>query len=341
MISKGKFLTTLKNRVSFASDQHGESLYESTSSIKETLLLGKCVIVKVSGGLCNQMMCYKAGRVVSEWNRASLMLYAPQINLDDQRTFFLERYPIKYSMIFSSDMTLSKMLDSNDVLQVKKEHLFDPNGERFEGDRKQAILSRIKNAKVVYMDFWLPLYFWRADKEFSPQEDILNELTLNTKVYLSERDHEVMLQIKRCRNPVAVHIRRGDFLSTKYDLEVRVEYYLRALDFLSRRIRGPEFFIFSDDQDWCKCELKSKHKLNFIDHNDDRACTSDMYLASLCDHFILTNHSTFSHHMVELNCPKPGRLVVTNSKDFLITQGEIADYYTPEYCIVIEADSER
>lgn len=335
MIRNKRPLNGLKNFLKFVGHGQRKNLPESVPPNPETLLLGKSVIVNISGGLCNQMMCYKAGRIVSEWNSAGLILYVPNIHLDDHRTFFLDRYPIEYTMMFQSKSMLARILDSNEVLQVKKEHLFDSNGERYDGDRKQELLSQIKSAKIVYMDFWLPLYFWRADKEFAPQEVILKELVLKTETYLNDRDRRVMMQIKHCRNPVAVHVRRGDFLSSEYDLAVRADYYNHALDFLTQSVSDPEFFVFSDDPDWCKRELSSKYKLHFVDHNDARACTSDMYLGSLCDHFILTNHSTFSHHMVELNHAKSGRLVVTNSKDFLITQRTISEYYTPEYCTVI------
>jgi len=301
----------------------------------EKVWMGRTVIVEITGGLCNQMMCYKAGRLVAEWNGASLVLYVPHYELENHQAFYLHRYPIVYSMLTYSKQLIATILNSNDVLHVKREDLFTSDGSMVSGDSKREVFSKIKKAKILYIDFWLGLYMWRSDQLFKPSIQVLEELTLDANKYLSDLDREVIRDIKDCVNPVAIHIRRSDFLTEDYDLEVKSDYYNRAMEFISHKVELPEYFVFSDDIAWCKNNLDSKYAIHFVDHNGAGTCTNDLFLGSLCRHFILTNHSTFSHHMAELATRHPVGYVITNSKNHLITNRTIGDYYTPKRCHVV------
>ena len=90
-------------------------------------------------------------------------------------------------------------------------------------------------------------------------------------------------------NPVALHIRRGDFLiNSVHHHNLSMKYYEEALkQFDSDR----QVIIFSDDTDWCKSQPLFE---------DDRflVCEgggpyTDLYMMSKCDDFIIAN-STFS-----------------------------------------------
>lgn len=91
------------------------------------------------------------------------------------------------------------------------------------------------------------------------------------------------------QNPVALHIRRGDYLiNSGNHFNQKLDYYEKSLSkFDSRR----QIIIFSDDPKWCM-----EQKL----FSDDRFIISsgnspyhDLYLMSQCDDFIIAN-STFS-----------------------------------------------
>ena len=64
--------------------------------------------------------------------------------------------------------------------------------------------------------------------------------------------------------------------------------------------------------DWCKENLRANSRLTLVDLHDEREAYKDLYLASQCRHFILSNESTFSHQIVQLSTPARNRLVITS-----------------------------
>jgi hypothetical protein len=92
----------------------------------------------------------------------------------------------------------------------------------------------------------------------------------------------------------ALHVRRGDFLSTEsFHRPCPMEYYERAIELVIADAPSTQFVIFSDDIAWCRKELPMRFPLRdplFISDNPDWL---DMALMSRCDHHICAN-STFS-----------------------------------------------
>ena len=95
--------------------------------------------------------------------------------------------------------------------------------------------------------------------------------------------------ISSVKNPIALHVRRTDYLTNSENhFNLQLEYYAAALkhfDFTRNVI------IFSDDPAWCKDQkLFSDDRFLISDNTDNRI---DLCLMSLCDDFIIAN-STFS-----------------------------------------------
>ena len=80
------------------------------------------------------------------------------------------------------------------------------------------------------------------------------------------------------------------------------------MDFLPE----PAFFVFSDEPAWCRKNLVASAPLHHADWNTDSTGYRDLFLASQCRHFILSNESTFSHQIVQLSPGHPDRIVITS-----------------------------
>ena len=90
-------------------------------------------------------------------------------------------------------------------------------------------------------------------------------------------------------NPVALHIRRGDFLTNSGNHHNQtLDYYEEAL---SKFDVKRQVIIFSDDPQWC-VEQKLFESDRFIVSSGNNPYM-DLYLMSQCDDFIIAN-STFS-----------------------------------------------
>ena len=95
--------------------------------------------------------------------------------------------------------------------------------------------------------------------------------------------------IKQFTNPIALHIRRGDFVwNNKNHPPLGLDYYESALKLFDS---DREVIIFSDDTEWCKeQELFANDRFAVAEGGDQ---FYDLCLMSMCDDFIIAN-STFS-----------------------------------------------
>ena len=60
---------------------------------------------------------------------------------------------------------------------------------------------------------------------------------------------------------------------------------------LEKKIKSPRYYIFSDDQNWSRKNIKSKHICTYIDHNQGKESHEDIRLMSQCKHNIIANSS--------------------------------------------------
>ena len=139
--------------------------------------------------------------------------------------------------------------------------------------------------KVVFEDYWLDLnYFTSFRFDFN-----VSMLKNNTK------NIEILKQIN-LNQSVAIHVRRGDYVSAKYfDLYAGVcdaNYYKKAIDYVSSLSNTVVFYVFSDDIAWVSENLSIPNAI-FVDWNKAENSCIDLYLMSQCKMNIIAN-STFS-----------------------------------------------
>lgn len=110
------------------------------------------------------------------------------------------------------------------------------------------------------------------------------------------RDLEVSKLIKDT-NSVSIHVRRGDYATNantqKYHGLCGLDYYNDAINLISQKIKDPTFFVFSDDHQWVRENLKIPYEVVCVDHNGPDRNYEDMRLMSQCKSNIIAN-STFS-----------------------------------------------
>ncbi|MCY1722118.1 alpha-1,2-fucosyltransferase [Prolixibacteraceae bacterium Z1-6] len=101
-------------------------------------------------------------------------------------------------------------------------------------------------------------------------------------------------------NSVAIHVRRSDYLDSKIGKRFggicTDSYYTNAINAIKGKVENPNFIIFSDDIEYVKNNMDIENSY-IVDGN---AGYVDLYLMSLCKHFILAN-STFSFWAAILN----------------------------------------
>ncbi len=117
--------------------------------------------------------------------------------------------------------------------------------------------------------------------------ELREELVLRSQNYTPKYKY-LREGIKRTKS-VAMHIRRDDYLilSHKY-YNLQQEYYDRAVQMMENVLNDFYIFVFSDDMDWCRENIKYENSI-YVDIEPCQAFD----LMRLCKHHIIAN-STFS-----------------------------------------------
>jgi Glycosyl transferase family 11 len=135
-------------------------------------------------------------------------------------------------------------------------------------------------------------YFQTSEMVEAVADELRVDLTL--KEPAKGKNLELLRQIRRSRNPVSLHVRRGDStLPWEGKVVLPMEYYAHAISTMRERFVDPDFFVFSDDMSFVKESLPRGARMVFVEHNDDFASHEDLRLMSACHHHIIAN-STFS-----------------------------------------------
>jgi hypothetical protein len=154
--------------------------------------------------------------------------------------------------------------------------------------------------------------YWQSEKYFADCRDqILADFTFPEA---EGRNAELAEQIAGTLS-VSLHVRRGDYVSNASHVSCGQAYYDAALSALLPQLDSdPVIYVFSDDPDWVRENLKLPGTRVVVDHNGAEADYEDMRLMSLCDHNIIAN-SSFSWWSAWLN-RNPERKVIAPEQWF-------------------------
>ena len=158
--------------------------------------------------------------------------------------------------------------------------------------------------------------FWHSEKYFKDIENVIRqEFTIRDEP--DALNKEMANKIMACE-PVSIHIRRGDYVSDKKTNEFHgtcsLEYYNDAIGIITKEIKAPHFFVFSDDPVWVQDNLKLKFSTTYLVYNGAEKAYEDLRLMSLCKHHIIAN-SSFSWWGAWLS-GNPYKIVIAPKKWF-------------------------
>ncbi len=127
--------------------------------------------------------------------------------------------------------------------------------------------------------------YYQSLKYFDEYKDIIkDELKVTDEVL--EKNKVLLKEIKN-NNSVCIHIRRGDYVGTKHQV-CDENYYLKAAEIINKKVKNAKLYIFSDDLEWVKENIKFKDKVYYVEGNNNY---EDLRLMYSCKHFIISNSS--------------------------------------------------
>lgn len=252
------------------------------------------IITKLIGGLGNQMFQYGVGRRAALANNTELKLDITGYEKQEGIT------PRRYTL---------------NIFSIQADIAYDEEINKLKG-KNRGLLSLfykkiLKNNSNNYLEG-----YWQSEKYFKDIEKIIRkEFTFKHKPGVINQ--KMVDRIKNC-NSVSIHIRRGDYIVDKKTNQVHgicdSDYYRRAIEYVTGKIKNPHFFIFSDDPAWAKQNFYPKFPCTYVSHNTGKKDYEDMRLMSLCKHNIIAN-SSFSWWGTWLNENK-NKIVIAPKKWF-------------------------
>lgn len=281
------------------------------------------IISKLIGGLGNQMFQYAAGRRAAFINKTFLKLdisgYKNQEGMT-KREYLLNCFNICEE--FASISEINKLKGKNNLLQkiLRKNYPIIDNRTFIIEKHFHFSPNILKTSNNVYLEG-----YWASEKYFKDIEDIIRQdFTFKFKPDLENK--KLIEKIKNCMS-ISIHVRRGDYVSVKKTHECHgvcsLEYYKKAINLITAQVKKPHFFIFSDEPEWIKQNLKLKYPNTIIDYNFHKKDYEDLRLISLCKHNIIAN-SSFSWWGAWLN-NNQNKIVIAPKKWFKDSSINTAD----------------
>jgi len=326
------------------------------------------IVVQIHSGLGNQLFMYAAARALAHKHNTALYL---DVDTDCKNgvdhgqyvghSFQLDRFNIaaQYPGLSAPDgqqapsqlglySALKVRLRDNDMLR-NAARVLRHNGV----DLSRLLLKLSGNEKRFFREErgdwgYKPHFMALPDntilrgcffsyRYFDPIQDLVKkELTL--KVQLSPQSKAVEEKI-RSTESVSLHIRRGDVITNPeyrswYEGIVTEDYYRNAVYYMRERLRDPHFFVFSDEIDWVKSNLKLPGNMTYVDHNGPDKGYEDLHLMSRCRHNVTAGFSSFSWWAAYLN-PNPDKIVLrTRRMNALDRLNHPEDFYPKGWTIV-------
>ena len=284
------------------------------------------IIVKLMGGLGNQMFQYAAARSLACRHGAQLKFDLSFLDSDQvgntPRTFELDHFCISAEK--ASHWEVSMMNGSgSEILARAYRKIAGYTDYREKGSHFDPQLLMLSDN--TYLEG-----YWQSECYFTDiREIILKELSVRTP--LNDKNLDLSEEIQAV-NAVSLHVRRGDYVLDEITSALHgvcdLAYYRRAEDMVEQTLSDPCFFVFSDDPEWVSDNLKLHYPARYISNNGGLP-HEDLRLMSLCRHHVIAN-SSFSWWGAWLSA-NPEKLVITPERWFNDHSINTCDLIPPQW----------
>ncbi len=268
------------------------------------------VIVKLSGGLGNQLFQYAAARRLALLRQCPLLIdahwYRDIPTGSTPRQVLISQLRIVAALEASGDPAALAPRPAG-----RWQRLFGPvriikEREPFRFDERLARPPLIGKNRTICLDG-----YWQSFRYVDPiRDELLAEI--RPRRALDPHYQPVAEQIAAATEPVMLHVRRGDYVHSASASAAHgalpLRYYERALRRLRAEVNAPTVFVFSDDIPWARLNLKTDCDTSFVEGAPgEHSVIDELVLMQRCKHQIIAN-SSLSWWAAWLN-PHPGKKV--------------------------------
>lgn len=259
------------------------------------------ITLKLKAGLGNQLFQYAYARALALRSKTDLTIdlnwFSNIAPGDTKRVFLLDKYnlPLANQSVRIVDRpNPSKLVHLCRKIKNKiKREIFGYSDHTYYPQLAKPVGAN-KNVEVEG--------FWNTEKYFKDYAGtIRKELTLKEKLGVTaSQTEEKLLELGKSHHLVLLHVRRGDYVSntgaSKHHGLSGLEYYEEAIKYILENpaVKNPLFVLASEDMDWVQeniIPLLNNAPYEVLTHLALIQDYEELYLMSLCHHFIIANSS--------------------------------------------------
>lgn len=257
------------------------------------------IIVRLMGGLGNQMFQYAAAKAVAIRNNTILKI---------DTTLLEENKKNPHGIVTHRELDL-------DIFNLRLIHASQREVEYFNGKKYASIPGKLFN-KALFLfrkrnliiesgktfearllklpDNKCLVGSWQSEKYFKDVADEIHQAFKFRRPVL-DASKAILDNINDC-DSICVNVRRGDYVTSPIYSKTLgafgVEYYHAGLDYFTDKLNNPRVFVFSDDLNWCRENLRVKFPVEYIGHEHaGERFGNYLQLMKQCRHFVIPNSS--------------------------------------------------
>lgn len=295
------------------------------------------IVVRLKGGLGNQMFQYALGRALQHRRGDELRLDVTYLlgnsvfKWDVPREYDLDVFGIQPAFAYIPRL----------VRRAPRQRIRYPEGWRpYEAEaapkRQTFVHEKEFGFHPEILDLTAPnLYvdgYWQSESYFAGIQDQIRG-AFQFRMPLSPQACEMAKKIANV-NSVCVNVRRGDYVtmaSSRNTLGfVGEDYYRRGVAWIKANVPDPWLFVNSDDMPWCREYLKFDLPTTYL--NEEHAgwkFGEQLQLMTMCKHFLISN-STFAWWAAWLGS-RSGKLVACPRRWFRSESLSAKDLIPPSW----------
>ena len=249
------------------------------------------IVSRIEGGLGNQMFQYAYGLFLARKHNVPLVLDITSYAAKPANGFLLDRFQIDaqfagpqewrqfpYKYLDSQFRNWHSWLGLAQGLHLVKEKPFGFHAKHLHAPNQSYVVG-----------------YWQSERYFPNLRDQLLK-QFRPHVPLSD-DTLRLCEYMRNENSIAIHVRRGDYLSNPVNVklyrELGADYYRSCINDWAAHHRQARVYIFSNDMAWCKANLDLKLPATFVEHTTGQTAYEDLWMISQAACCVIAN-STFS-----------------------------------------------
>ena len=282
---------------------------------KQTLLVKPCIILRLSGGIGNQLFSYAAAYRLAQYNDVELYL-------DTISGFFRDHTYKRKFKLYACKLSTKKSLfwEFLGLMLSFIYPLINKWNRNREFVKRFIIVQDLPefDERLLHLTIQSPKFFegfWQSEKYFFDiLSKIRSEFEFKTSLVNAIRTN---FPIPDTSNAVAIHVRNFRDCSHSNMGNIQDVYYSKAIEFYKKRINKPHFYIFSDNSDLAlrRCKIEGETFSMVSDLRLPEGEVGELYFMTLFGNFITAN-STFSWW---------GAWLSTHNDKVVIAPGEVVD----------------